>query len=122
LQDDYQHLYFNVCPMQVGNFFDVAFDGQSSITMKSEREPDPCCNLVGNDGFNHTVTGKAMKGNILAVSPWVADDPIKTTPGMSLADRRAALAQIGKQLLPGGVRANQYPETAIWADVDVPAF
>ncbi|HYK87003.1 MAG TPA: nitrilase-related carbon-nitrogen hydrolase [Ktedonobacteraceae bacterium] len=122
LQDDYPHLYFNVCPMQVGNFFDVTFDGQSTITMKSEREPDPCCNFIGNDGFVHTVTGKAMKGEILAVSPWIVDDPIKAAPDISLADRRASLSLAGKQLLPGGARANQYPESVIWADVDVPVF
>ena len=122
LQDDYPHLYFNVCPMQVGNFFDVTFDGQSTITMKSEREPDPYCNFIGNDGFVHTVTGKAMKGEILAVSPWIVDDPIKTTPGKSLADRRAILMQAGKQLLPGGARTNQYSEAVIWVDVDVPVI
>ncbi len=118
LQDDYPNLYFNVCPMQVGNFFDVAFDGQSSITMKSDREPQ--CNFVGNDGFLHTVSGKALKGEFLAMAPWVVEDPIKTNPEMTLAERRAALEQVGKQLLPGGARANQYHESVIWADVDVP--
>ena len=58
IQDDYPHLYFNICPMQVGNFFDVTFDGQSTITRKSGNEPDPSCNFVGNEGFVHTVTGK----------------------------------------------------------------
>jgi hypothetical protein len=120
LQDDYPHLHYNICPMQVGNFFDITFDGQSTITKKSDREPEPCCNLVGNEGFVHTVTGKAMKGEILAVSPWVVQDPIKTTPAMPLSERRQALEQVGQQLLPGGSRANQYPEAVIWADVDVP--
>jgi len=120
LQDEYPHLYFNICPMQVGNFFDLTFDGQSTITMKSEREPDPWCNFVGNDGFVHTVTGAALKGDILAISPWVVEDPIRETPGMSVAERRATLAQVGKQLLPGGAQANQYPEAAIWADVAIP--
>jgi len=120
VQDDYPHLHYNVCPMQVGNFYDVTFDGQSVITKKSDRNPDPYCNFVGNDGFVHTVTGKAMKGDILAVSPWVIEDPIKTTPEMSLAERRKALEQVARQLLPGGARANQYLESVIWADVDVP--
>ena len=40
VQDDYPNLYFNVCPMQVGNFFDIAFDGQSTITIKSDREAE----------------------------------------------------------------------------------
>jgi Carbon-nitrogen hydrolase len=120
IQDDYPRLYFNICPMQVGNFFDVTFDGQSTITRKSGNEPDPCCNFVGNEGFVHTVTGKAMKGDILAVSPWVEEDPNISRSEMSLAERRAALEQVARQLLPGGSRANQYPESVIWADVDVP--
>ncbi len=120
LQDDYPNLYYNVCPMQVGNFFNITFDGQSTITMKSEHEPDPHCNFVGNEGFVHTVTGKPMKGEILALSPWVVEDPGCTKPEMSLAERRTALEQVARQLLPGGARANQYPESVIWADVDVP--
>jgi len=120
VQDDYPHLHYNICPMQVGNFFDVTFDGQSTITKKSDRDPDPYCNFVGNEGFVHTVTGKTMKGDILAVSPWVVEDPIRATPGMSLTERRKALEQVAHQLLPGGSRANQYSESVIWADVDVP--
>lgn len=121
VQDDYPHVYFNICPMQVGNFFDISFDGQASITRKGDCEPDPYCNFVGNDGFVHTVTGKPMKGEILAMAPWVVEDPIHTSPAMPLAERRAALHQVARQLLPGGARANQYPESVIWADVDVPA-
>lgn len=122
LQDDYPHLYLNICPMQVGNFFDVTFDGQSTITRKSDNEPDPYCNFVGNEGFVHTVTGKALKGDILAVSPWVEEDPIKSGAEMSLAERRSALEQVARQLLPGGARANQYLEAVVWADVDVPVW
>jgi trans-aconitate methyltransferase len=122
LQDDYPHLSFNICPMQVGNFFDVTFDGQSTITRKSDNEPDPYCNFVGNDGFVHTMTGKAMKGDILAVSPWVEEDLIRSKAEISLAERRGALEQVAQQLLPGGARANQYPESVIWADVDVPVW
>lgn len=120
VQDDYPHLHYNICPMQVGNFFDLTFDGQSTITKKSDHDPDPCCNLIGNDGFRHTVTGKIMKGDILAVSPWVVEDPIRSTPGMELTERRRDLEQVAHQLLPGGSRANQYPESVIWADVDIP--
>ncbi len=120
VQEDYTNLYVNICPMQVGNFFDICFDGQSTIIMKSDLEPDPFCNFVGNDGFAHTISGKPMTGKFLAVSPWVVEDPGKSNPRMSLAERRAALEQVAKQLLPGAARANQYPETVIWADVDVP--
>ncbi len=120
VQDDYPHLLYNICAMQVGNFFDVTFDGQSSITKKSERQPDPCRNFVGNDGYVHTVTGKVMTGEILALSPWIMDDPIKTTPGISLAERRATLTNAARQRLTGGAHAHHYAETAIWADADVP--
>ena len=120
LQDDYPNLHYNICAMQSGNFFDLVFDGQSTITKKSECEPDPRCNFVGNEGFRHTVTGKPMKGEILALSPWVVEDPQWTNPHLSLAERRTVLAQVAQQLSPGGASANQYPESVIWADVDVP--
>jgi hypothetical protein len=106
--------------MQVGNFFDISFDGQSTISMKSDAEPDPACNFVGNEGFIHTVSGKPMKGTFLAMSPWVVDDPGKANPALSLAERRGALEQAAKQLLPGAARANQYRESVIWADVEIP--
>ena len=121
LQDEYANLYVNVCPMQVGNFFDITFDGQSTISIKSETEPDPTCNFVGNDGFRHTLSGKPMKGKFLAMSPWVVDDPGRANPALSLAERRAALEQVAKQLLPGAARANQYRESVIWADVEIPS-
>lgn len=120
LQEEYPHIMYNICPMQVGNFFDIVFDGQSTITMKSDCPPDPQCNFVGNDGFYHTVTGKPFKGRVLALAPWAAADPLIGNPNLSLAERRAILTRLGKQLLPGGARANEYPEAAIWADVEVP--
>lgn len=122
VQDDYPHLLYNICAMQVGNFFDVTFDGQSSITKKSDQQPDPCCNFVGNDGFVHTVTGKTMTGEILALSSWIMDDPIKTAPEISLIERRTILTNAARQLLPGGTYAHHYPaESVIWADAVVPA-
>jgi predicted amidohydrolase len=120
VQDEYAHLYVNVCPMQVGNFFDITFDGQSTISMKSDSAPDPVCNFVGNDGFSHTVSGKPMKGKFLAMSPWVVEDPGTTNRALSLAERRAMLEQVAKQLLPGAPRANQFRESVICADVEIP--
>ncbi len=120
LQDEYSNLYVNICPMQVGNFFDISLDGQSTISIKSDAEPDPACNFVGNEGFRHTVSGKPMKGKFLAMSPWVVDDPVSSNPTLSLAERRTALERVAKQLLPGGARANQYCESVIWADVEIP--
>lgn len=122
VQDDYPNLLYNICAMQVGNFFDVTFDGQSSIMQKSDRQPDPCCNFVGNDGYVHTVTGKGMTGEILALSPWIMDDPIKTVPEMALAERRTILTNAARQRLSGGAHAQHYPESAIWANAAVPAI
>lgn len=120
LQDEYSNLTFNVCPMQVGNFFDLVFDGQSTITMKGDETPDPQCNFVGNEGFYHTGTHQPLTGRVLALAPWAADDPLLNDPQLSLAERRELLARFGKQLLPGASRANQYPEAVIWSDVEVP--
>lgn len=120
VQAEYANLTFNVCPMQVGNFFDITFDGQSTITMKSDDPPDPRCNFVGNDGFYHTATGQPFTGRVLALAPWSANDPRQNNPARALSERRAELALVSKQLQPGGARANQYPEAAIWADVEVP--
>lgn len=117
LQDDYTHLHYNVCPMQVGNFFDLTFDGQSTITGKSNNDPDSSRNFVGNEDFIHTMTGKPLKGDILAVSSWFMQDPGHTDPRLSLEQRRTLLTQAGKQLLPGGKHANKFPESVIFADV-----
>ena len=117
VQEDYTHLAYNVCPMQVGNFFDITFDGQSTITKKSNNDPDPTCNFVGNEGFTHTVTGKSLKGDILAVSPWFIEDPGRVDPHLLLEQRRTLLTQAGTSLLPGGKKANMYPESVIFADI-----
>ena len=117
LQEDYTHLSYNVCPMQVGNFFDITFDGQSTITKKSNNDPDPLCNFVGNEGFVHTVTGKALKGDILAVSPWFIEDPGRSNSSLALEQRRALLTEAGRQLLPGGKKANMYSESVIFTDI-----
>jgi predicted amidohydrolase len=117
VQAGYPHLQANVCAMQTGNFFDVTFDGQSTIIRKGEDIPNAVDNFVGNAGFVHTVTGEAMRGQLLAVAPWVVDDPITRDPTLTLAQRRAELHAIGRQLLPGGARAGQFREVAIWADI-----
>ena len=117
VQTEYPHLQANVCAMQTGNFFDVTFDGQSTIIHSGDNSPAIVDNFVGNDSFIHTVTGQSMTGEILAMAPWVIADPITRTPMMSLAERRAQLQAVGKQLLPSGLRAGQFREVAIWADV-----
>ena len=93
------------------------FDGQSTITKKSNNDPDQTCNFVGNEGFIHTMTGKPFKGDILAVSPWFIEDPGRVDPHLSLEQRRTLLTQAGTSLLPGGKKANMYPESVIFADI-----
>lgn len=117
VQAEYPHLQANVCAMQTGNFFDVTFDGQSTITHAGDNSPAHVDNFVGNDGFIHTVTGQPLTGEVLAMAPWVIEDPITREPSLSLAERRAQLHAVGTTLLPGGPRAGQFREVAIWADV-----
>jgi DNA-binding response OmpR family regulator/predicted amidohydrolase len=116
MQAQYPHLRYHLCAMQTGNFFESSFDGQSSIIRKSDQPPDPANTFVGNEGFSHTVTGQRFTAEVLAVAPWVEDDPILSQPDLTLAERRARLASTGRQLRPGGARANQFRESVIWAD------
>ncbi len=120
IQPVYEHLRYNICAMQTGNFFDLVFDGQSSITARAGTQPDPndrAHNFIGVDAFVNTDTGEPLTGEWLAVAPWVEDDPICADPGLTLAERRERLAAVGRQLRPRGARANQYRESVISADI-----
>jgi hypothetical protein len=46
-------------------------------------------------------------------------DPVTVEPKLTLSERRARLAALGRKLLSGGGQANRYRETAIWADLSV---
>lgn len=119
IQPAYAGLRGNICAMQTGLFFDIVFDGQSSITAAAETppDPDPARNFVGNDGFHDIRTGAPYLGRMLAIAPWVSDDPVLREPGLSLTQRRARLAAIGAELLPGGTCAGNFRESVIWADL-----
>lgn len=119
IQPEYLNLRYNVCAMQTGNLVDLPFDGQSSITSRDAAPPQPGHAFVGVDSPISTPTGAPLTGGFLAVSPWVEDDPITTDPTLTLEQRRARLAEIGRELLPSGARANQYRESVIWADLMV---
>jgi predicted amidohydrolase len=120
IQPLYPHLRYNVCAMQTGNLFDITFDGQSSITSRDAPTlPRPGGAFVGVDEAVHTVTGTPLVGGFLAVAPWVMIDPVAVEPHLTLSERRARLATLGRELLPGGGQANRYRETAIWADLSV---
>jgi predicted amidohydrolase len=121
IQPRYPHLRCNVCAMQTGNFFDLVFDGQSSITLRDDAAPADAAasapTFIGVDEFVNTDTGEPLVGRMLAVALWVAPDPGEAEPELSPAERRARLAAIGRELLPGGARANQYREAVVWADI-----
>jgi predicted amidohydrolase len=122
IQPTYQNLRYNICAMQTGNFFDLVFDGQSSITARADISPDPsdrAHNFVGVDEFKHSVTGERLLGKWLAVTPWVEDDPILEDPTLSLSQRRQWLAAVARQLKPLGTRANEYRESVISADLEL---
>jgi predicted amidohydrolase len=120
IQPLYPHLRYNVCAMQTGNLFDITFDGQSSITARDAPALSrPGSAFVGVDEAVHTVTGVPLVGGFLAIAPWVIIDPVAVEPRLTLSERRARLAALGRELLPGGGQANRYRETAIWADLSV---
>lgn len=98
IQPAYPNLRYNVCAMQTGNFFDVTFDGQSSITSKSGTPSDPRDRertFIGIDAYVHPDTGEPLLGTMLAVSPWIAPDPVVAESELRLEERRARLAAEG---------------------------
>ncbi|HKV84593.1 MAG TPA: nitrilase-related carbon-nitrogen hydrolase [Ktedonobacterales bacterium] len=122
IQPEYPHLRYNICAMQTGNFFDLTFDGQSTIKAKPAATSGPAPHargvpFVGVDEWVHTVTGEPLVGEFLAASPWVADDPVVADPSLSLDERWRRLRALADELLPGGKRANQYRESVVWADL-----
>ena len=120
IQPAYAHLRHNVCAMQTGNFFDIAFDGQSTITTCADTMPDAADRehgFIGVDDFHDVHSGQPLLGRMLAVAPWVALDPIVNHPELGLAERREQLAAVSRALLPDGARAGAYRESVIWADL-----
>ncbi|GAC1411233.1 MAG: hypothetical protein NVSMB49_29180 [Ktedonobacteraceae bacterium] len=63
------------------------------------------------------MTGKPFKDAILAISPWLIEDPDRVDSHLSLEQRRILLKRAGTQLLLGGKNANMYPESVICADI-----
>ncbi|HEU0032775.1 MAG TPA: exo-alpha-sialidase [Kofleriaceae bacterium] len=98
-------LRMTAAPMLVGNFFDIAFDGQSFIAVPGTPSMARRALLAQDPD-----TGWA------AIAPWVVD-----APAGSLETQRAALRTVGESLLPGGARDGQYREGTVWADLEIPA-
>ena len=107
----YPNILYNVCPMMVGNLFDINFDGQSSITARYPPNGTPLRAYVGN----------AAQPNFVALGPWSTPDPIESDPALTLEERRAILETQGDKLAAGSGDAleNQYIESYVWADVNV---
>jgi hypothetical protein len=115
----------NVDPSLTGNLFEITFDGQSTILgKKTKSAPGP---LAPDNAW----VGQNPDTGFLALGPWVIDDPGIGNPGLSLADRRTALATTGAALLPTapvlcpaplavGACRNGYREAVVWTDVDLP--
>ncbi|HEX6798405.1 MAG TPA: carbon-nitrogen hydrolase family protein [Ktedonobacterales bacterium] len=131
LQPPYRSLRYNVCAMQTGNFFDLVFDGQSSITARAStghgewastgRPYEPSRGFIGVDDYVPTATSGPLLGEFLACAPWVEEDPGIAEPRLTLDQRRRWLAAIARELRPGGARVNQYRESVVSADVMVMA-
>lgn len=108
---DFSSIQFNVCPMIVGNLFDLVFDGQSSITAREPPAGLPERGYVGD----------APQRRFLALAEWAAPDPVEAEPGLSLEQRRARLSEIGDKLAPGSgdPLEDMYHEEIVWADIQV---
>jgi hypothetical protein len=111
-------LRYNVCPMMVGNLFDLAFDGQSSITMRDPAADDPDA-----PAWKAYVGNPAPHDEFVRLGPWTFPDPAQANPSLDLAARRAILEEQGRRLLPGSGDAMEdgYIESVVWADLELPA-
>lgn len=102
---------YNITPHMVGNLLDLAFDGQSAITLRDAREP--LRHYIGTGGFLEGADPEPYrpyagpKAEFLALAPWVIPDA-----------SREVLAAMGAKLAPGSgdPQENDYLETAVWAD------
>ncbi|MDP6593365.1 MAG: nitrilase-related carbon-nitrogen hydrolase [Candidatus Marinimicrobia bacterium] len=109
IQKEYENIQVNICPMIVGNFYELVFDGQSSITAKSDSYPQDSyvgVDLQTDDPYYH---GR-YKGKFLARGSWVMSGD---------TDEIEALRSMARSLQKGGTRENQYHEQIIWADIEV---
>ena len=120
IQPQYPHLRYNICAMQTGNFFDLPFDGQSSITARYwGSNVTPTLTFIGVDDHRHTVTGESLIGSFVALAPWVTPDPIAGNPALTLPERRERLHETARSLLPNHANANAYRESVVWADLPI---
>lgn len=113
IQPVYPNLRYNICAMQTGMFFEVVFDGQSSMTARDAPSPVASAGgYIGVDEWRHSQSGERFQGGFLALAPWVAPDPALAEPWLTLEQRRARLATAARALRPA-----DYRESVIWADL-----
>jgi predicted amidohydrolase len=98
---------YAVIPHMTGNLFDMVFDGQSAIF--GDATPGSAKNAY---------VGLEPMGGVIAVAPWLVEDPGAFDPTLPLASRRATLRDAALAALPGGSRENAYVETIVAADLD----
>ncbi|MCL4558851.1 MAG: hypothetical protein M1491_09580, partial [Deltaproteobacteria bacterium] len=119
IQPTYTTLAYDVNPMMTGNLFDVVFDGQSSITARSDARLSRAVNYIGNDPLTPAYESVYPAGGFLVLGPWVVPDPGITDTTLTLSKRRSILAQEGASLTQTGSSADRYISTIVWADIDV---
>ncbi len=103
-------LRYAVIPHMTGHLLDLVFDGQSAIF--TDATPGSA---------RYAYVGLDPMDGVVAVAPWLADDPGVFDPTLPVDARRAFLREAAVLALPGGARENAYVETVIAADLDVAA-
>lgn len=99
---------YSVAPQMTGNFYELIFDSQLSLAKTALPDDEPM-GYIGQDSYPGWVD----------VEPWVEPDPGTGT----LAERRAALREVGYELAPGSgaARENAYGEGVLAADLSLAA-
>jgi hypothetical protein len=114
---------FNIDASMTGNFVNATFDGQSAIIGRKQKRPP------GPLGPDNAWIGQNPDTGFIRVAPWIEPDPGIANPGLTLAQRRAALAADGSKLGTGalcpdllevGPCGDGYRESIIWSDLRIP--
>ena len=113
----------NIDASLTGNFFDITFDGQSTIIGRRTKD-DP-----GPLGPENAWIGQNPDSGFRSIGPWIVPDPGIADPSLTLLQRRQQLAAAGVKLLIGppcpdslavGQCRNGYRESIVWEDVVIP--
>jgi predicted amidohydrolase len=116
---------YNIAPSMTGNLAEVTFDGQSAVIGKRHKGPRLPLNA------QTAWIGQNPDNGFRAIAPWILADPGVADAALTLAQRRALLADGGGHLLPGqspqcpspqayGACEDGYRESVIYADLELP--